>query len=93
MKLPKLYRPIRIRFVSFRNGYSNHNGNICVHEDDVHVVRLCRRVLWSEGWRWQVVKENLGQSSWDDYFETDQEVLYNYGSSLEFETLWMGMFE
>lgn len=84
MKLPKLYRPIKIKFWSLRNGLGDGYG--VVYDIDTEVERTVRRVLCERemGWKFQIV--NLNQiREWDYFADTDQEILDNYGNEIEFQ--------
>jgi hypothetical protein len=84
-KLPKLYRPVKIKFWSLRNGLGSNYGMI--FDIDRQVERTCMRVLNKNGgWFWQI-KNIINERKWNyDYFiDQDQEILAEYGSELEFE--------
>ena len=81
MKLPKMYRPIKIKFWSLR--FSAGIGRYEIYDNDELVERVCRRVKTCEGWKWQIVNsEEL--SMWEPYIEVDKEILDEYGSKLEY---------
>ncbi len=65
MKLPKLYRVVRIRFWSLRPSIGCCGG---VDEIDSEVVRKARRVLCDEGWQWQLLNSELPVSLNDNDF-------------------------
>ena len=85
MKLPKLYRPVTIRFWSLRNGIG-HSGGV-IYDIDTEVERKVRRVRnlkWDCGWSWQMIDyDDLAE--YDYCVVTDQEVLDSYEpNELEF---------
>ncbi len=81
-ELPKLYRPIKIRFWSLRNGLGAGMG--VIFDIDTEVTRTVMRVKTAVGWKWQI--KNYHALLEHDYFvETDQELLDEYGCDLEFE--------
>jgi len=73
MKLPKLYRVVRIKFWSLRSGIGQGGGVIC--DIDVEVERLARRVRSSDGWKWQLVTSQYYGDEWTK--EIDSECLDN----------------
>jgi len=79
MKLPKLYRPVKAKFWSLRNGVGESLGMI--FDIDTEVERIVRRVLCPEGWKWQIVGLSKIRE-WDWSVETDQECLDEYGDDL-----------
>ena len=82
MKLPKMYRPIKIKFWSLRTMVGIGGG--VIYDNDELVERICRRVKTREGWKWQIINaEEL--SLWEPYVEVDKEILDEYGSELEWE--------
>ena len=82
MKLPKLYRPIKIKFWSLRNGLGSNYG--VIFDIDTEVERTVRRVLYGGDWKWQIV--NLDKiREWDYFADTDQETLEAHGNELEFQ--------
>ena len=75
MKLPKLYRPVKVKFWSLRNGVGGGLGMI--FDIDTEVERTIMRVMGADGWQWQIV----GYSKlleWDYFAETDQDTLNEY---------------
>lgn len=85
MKLPKLYRPVKIKFWSLRNGLGDNYG--IIFDIDTKVERVCMRVLdKNNNWFWQI-KDISKIRSWDyDYvIDQDQEILTDCGSELEYE--------
>lgn len=81
-KLPKLYAAVKIKFWSLRNGIGAGGG--VYFDNDVQVVRKCRRVLCGGYWRWQIVN-GIKLAEFDCTVYQDNEVLYECGSDLEFE--------
>ena len=74
MKLPKLYRVVKIRFSSLRNGIGGCGG--VEFDCDEMVERKARRVRTNAGWKWQI--PDLDKLAlWDWVADTDQEVLDN----------------
>ena len=82
MNLPKLYRPIYIKFISLRNGVGGGGG--VIFDIDTMVIQKCRRVRTLDGWKWQLCSiDNLMDC---DYMaETDEEILNEYTDKIEFE--------
>jgi len=80
MRLPKLYRPVKIRFSSLRNGVGDGLG--VIFDIDTMIERVVIRVLCEDGWKWQL--KNLSDLyEWDDFAETDQEILNEIGMDLD----------
>lgn len=80
MRLPKLYRPIEVSFMSLRNGIGEGGG--VIFDIDRMVTRQCMRVATPEGWKWQICDyRNLLE--WDYYTETDQESLNEQGMEID----------
>lgn len=82
MKIPKLYSIVNIRFWTLRNGIGAGGG--VYYDNDVQVVRKCRRVLCGDSWRWQIVN-GIRDSIFDYTIHQDNEVLEMCGADLEFE--------
>ena len=80
--LPKLYAPVWIKFWSLRNGIGENMG--VIFDIDREVTRQVRRVLVPNGWKWQLVNLNK-LLEWDFTAGTDQEILNEHGSDLEYE--------
>ncbi|MCP5018959.1 MAG: hypothetical protein GY938_27330 [Ketobacter sp.] len=79
MKLPRLYRPINIKFSSLRAGLGGNLG--VVFDIDTMVEREAMRVRTEGGWKWQI--KNLSATlEWDWCVETDQEILDEIGMDL-----------
>ena len=70
-KVPKLYRVVDIEFWTIRGALGSNLG---MTEVDARVSRKARRVLCSEGWKWQIVNADK-ISEWDYYVLVDQEYL------------------
>ena len=92
-KLPKLYRPVWIKFSALRNQLGENYG--VVHDCDVDVIRKCRRVLTGCGWKWQICGNIWAMSEWDFYVISDQLILDEHDESIEFTIVdrpldWMG---
>jgi hypothetical protein len=81
MDMPKLYRPVKIKFWSLRNGLGENYG--VIFDIDEEVERIARRVLCDEGWKWQI-KDTKKLSKWDYFIETDQISLDECGMDLSF---------
>lgn len=87
MKLPKLYRVIKVRFSSLRDKLCHKTLGV-MPDQDVMVTRKCRRVLCSDGCKWQLA--DRGIDWFPQYDETDQEILNEIGMDLslvEYENL------
>lgn len=81
MKLPKLYRPVKIEFSSLRNGVGHSLG--VIFDIDTMVERIAMRVLCEDGWKWQI--KNLTRLyEWDYFVETDQEILNEIGVEIQY---------
>jgi len=77
--LPKLYRPMTIRFSSLRNCLGSNMG-VCFDCDEI-VERKASRVLHKNGWFWKIINSrNLME--WDYCIETDQEILDEIGMDI-----------
>lgn len=80
MKLPKLYRPIKIRFSSLRNGLGDNYG--VIFDIDTMVEREAMRVLAEDGWKWQI--KNIAKlSEWDWNVYADKECLDEIGQDMD----------
>lgn len=79
MELPKLYRPIKVKFWSLRNGLGANLG--VIFDIDTEVERTVVRVRTDDGWKWQIHHFNR-TAKWDWHIETDQECLNQYGAEL-----------
>ena len=77
MKLPKLYRPVKIEFWSLRNKLGRNYG--VIFDCDEIVERTVMRVRTKSGWKWQI-KDLALLLEWDYYAEQDQEILNEYES-------------
>ena len=75
----KLYRPVKIKFSSLRNGLGDSLGMI--FDIDTYVERVAMRVACKDGWKWQI-KDLSKLYEWDFYAETDQEILNEIGMDL-----------
>ncbi len=71
MKLPKLYRVVKIRFSSLRMGLGYHGG--AMFDCDEMVEQYARRVRASDGWKWQI--KGLFFRNWDAHGDIDEECL------------------
>jgi len=80
MKLPKLYRPIKIRFSSLRSGIGGGLG--VIFDIDTIVEHVVTRVLCEDGWKWQIKNFNK-IIEWDYSVETDQEILNEIGMNTD----------
>jgi len=77
--LPKLYRPIKVKFWSLRNGLGQNMG--VIFDIDTEVERIVMRVRCADGWKWQI--QHLPKLlKWDWCVEADQECLNEYGAEL-----------
>lgn len=74
MKLPKLYRPVLLKFWSLRNGLGSNYG--VIFDIDTEVTRKCMRVLCDDGWKWQIINYSR-LVEWDYSVEADRECLDN----------------
>jgi len=75
-KLPKLYRPVTIRFSSLRNGI--HSDGAVVYDLDTQVERKAMRVRKPDGgWMWQLIGF-CGGISWSASIYIDQECLNSH---------------
>lgn len=75
MKLPKLYRPVKIKFWSLRNGIGQNLG--VIFDIDTQVERIARRVItdkYPNGWHWQLLIKKY-EYFYDGNIETDIECL------------------
>jgi len=79
-KLPKLYRPIKIKFWSLRDGLGAGLG--VINDIDTEVERIAMRVRCEGGWKWQI-KNAYRISEWDWSVETDSDILDEYGSDID----------
>lgn len=73
--LPKLYRPVKIKFWSLRNGVGASLG--VIFDIDTKVERIARRVLCNKsplGWKWQIISKKYDYM-WDGSLDTDKESL------------------
>ena len=80
MKLPKLYRPVKIKFWSLRNKLGQNMG--VIFDCDEIVERLAMRVRTDLGWKWQIKNLQL-ISEWDWGVITDQEILNESDCEIE----------
>jgi len=77
--LLKLYRPIKVKFWSLRNGLGQNMG--VIFDIDTEIERTVMRVRTKNGWKWQI--QHLPRLlEWDWYAEIDQECLNEYGAEL-----------
>ena len=81
-QLPKLYRPVKIRFSSLRNAIGENGG--VMFDCDQMVERTAMRVNTGNGWKWQI-KDISTIWEWDYFAESDQEILTEHGSDIEYE--------
>lgn len=80
MKLPKLYRPVKLKFSSLRNGLGSGLG--VIFDIDTIVERTAMRIRTKEGWKWQI--KNIRKIiEWDYFVETDQFCLDEIGMDTE----------
>lgn len=82
MKLPKLYAPVMLKFWTLRNSIGPNLG--VIFDCDAQVVRKCRRVRTSDGWKWQIVDLRYFLE-WDHDAKTDQEILDMHGAEIKYE--------
>ncbi len=81
MKLPKLYRNVKINFSSLRDGIGRGYG--VIFDIDTMVERTVTRVRCKEGWKWQI--KNFGKIIERDCFVgIDQECLNEIGMDLDY---------
>ena len=81
--LPKLFRPIKVKFWSLRNGIGQNMG--VIFDIDTKVERTVMRVRCANDWKWQI--QHLPKLlKWDWCVEIDQECLNEYGSELVIES-------
>jgi hypothetical protein len=79
-QLPKMYRVIEVDLDVLRNGICSGGG--VIFDIDKVVKRKVRRVRHKGGWKWQLVREYIGQE-WNDYcFWSDRECLNELNWSL-----------
>ena len=84
MKLPKLWRAVRIKFWSLRDSLGDGYG--VIHDNDVEIERVCRRVACPDGWKWQIVnRERLIE--WDYCIERDELSLSEMGMDTDFKLI------
>lgn len=76
VKLPKLYRPVKIKFSSLRNGLGSELG--VVFDIDTVVERVAMRIIAEGGWKWQI-KDFNKIIEWDPFVEIDRDVLNEIG--------------
>ncbi len=81
VKLPKLYRVIKVQISALRNSVGEGYG--IIFDCDTIVERKVRRVLCPEGWKWQLVRDGHDQEEWDYYFESDKECLSDYNCNYD----------
>lgn len=79
-KIPKLYRPVILRFSSLRNGVGAGLG--VIFDIDTVVERPAMRVATPEGWKWQIPNYRK-ESDWDWPITTDQEILDEIGMDMQ----------
>ena len=84
-QLPKLYAPVYIKFNSLRNDVGENLGVIV--DIDTEVVRKVRRIPSGGSWKWQIVKIHVNQHKWDWCLLTDQGILDEHGSDIEFRII------
>lgn len=73
--LPKLGRVVEVDLDVLRCGVGEGLG--VTYDNDVVVKRKVRRVMDTNGWRWQLAKQSKGQELWDYCFEHDKEQILN----------------
>ena len=78
--LPKLYRPVNIRFSSLRNQVGASLG--VIFDIDTIVERKAMRVKICGSWKWQI-KDINKLIEWDWFAETDQLSLDEIGMDLD----------
>ncbi len=83
MKLPKLYRVVRIKFWSLRNAIGHNMG--AINDVDILIEQYAMRVACKGGWKWQI-KDLAKLCEWDHWAAVDQEILNEFGSELELES-------
>ena len=69
MKLPKLYRVVKIKFWSLTVGVGSFGG--VMFDIDVEVERLARRVRCSDGWKWQLITSQYLGDYWALKIDTE----------------------
>ena len=79
-RIPKLYKPMKIRFSSLRAGIGCSGG--VIFDIDTMVDRWAMRVRTDDGWKWQLMGY-LALLEWDCTAEIDQEILTEYGADIE----------
>ena len=83
-KLPALRQTVTIRFWSLRTGIGSFLG--VINDIDTEVERQCYRVKNGDGWQWQIkALHTLGK--YDGSVYVDQEILEDYGSTLDFKLM------
>ena len=80
MKLPKLYRPVTIKFWSLRDKLGANYG--VMPDCDELVERKAMRVLTWSGWKWQICGLHK-LLEWDWVASTDQEILNESDCEIE----------
>jgi len=74
-RLPKLGRVVEIDLDVLRWGVGEGLG--VIFDCDAVVKRKVRRVMDSNGWRWQLARQWKDQEFWDYCFEQDKEQILN----------------
>ncbi|MBA4822469.1 hypothetical protein H2241_16080 [Pantoea ananatis] len=80
-RLPKLGRVVEVDLDVLRCGVGEGLG--VTYDNDAVVKRKVRRVMDSNGWRWQLARQWKDQEVWDYCFEQDKEMIveinYEFG--------------
>ncbi len=71
--------------MSLRNSLGSNMG--VIFDNDIIVERKAMRVMTCDGWKWQLINADILRA-WDYGIDTDEEILNNCGSELEF--MWLG---
>ncbi|MBD2791729.1 hypothetical protein [Xenorhabdus szentirmaii] len=79
-KLPKLYRVVEVELDVLRDRIYGCGG--VMPDCDEVKKRQVRRVKYSGGWKWQLVRKCRNQEVWDYYFEQDRACLENLNYDL-----------
>jgi len=74
-RLPKLGRVVEVDLDVLRCGFGANWG--VTYDNDAVVKRKVRRVMDSNGWRWQLARKWKDQEVWDYRFEQDKEQILN----------------
>lgn len=75
LRMPRLGRVIEVDLGVLRCGIGSGGG--AIYDIDTVVKRKVRRVMDSNGWRWQLARQHRDQELWDYCFEQDKEQVAN----------------